>query len=109
MVDQTVPDELLTKIKTMAGITDSAKDDWLKIMIPLLIDQVGEQCNNSFDINDLPSGMVLYLEKAVEFNMSDVRLKSRSMGNVSYTFNTEFPVSVTILLRPYKRMRFRCL
>lgn len=108
MVDQMVSDSLLAKIKTMAGITDSAKDDWLKVMIPLLLDQAVEQCNNAFDINNLPAGMILYLEKAVEFNMSDVRLKSRSMGNVSYAFNTELPDSVISLLRPYKRMRFRC-
>lgn len=103
-----VPTELMDKIKVMAGIADDSKDEWLKVMIPELIDQAGEQCNNTFDMNDLPAGMTLYLEKAIEFNMSDVRLKSRSMSNVSYSFNTELPDSVTKLLRPYKRVRFIC-
>jgi hypothetical protein len=104
-----VPSDLLDKIKVMLGITDNSKDDYLNTMIPLIVDDVQEQCNNTFDISNLPSGIIRYLAKALEFDMGDSRLKSRSLGNVSYSFNTELPDSVAKLLRPYKKVRFRCL
>lgn len=104
-----VPSELLDQLKKILGISDDSRDDYLNIMIPLVVDDVQEQCNDTFDVNNLPSGIIRYLAKVLEFEMGDSRLKSRSMGNVSYSFNTELPDSVTKLLRPYKRVRFRCL
>jgi hypothetical protein len=104
-----VPSDLLNTIKVMLGIADNSKDDYLNIVIPLIVDDVQEQCNNTFDISNLPSGIIRYLAKALEFDMGDSRLKSRSLGNVSYSFNTELPGSVAKLLRPYKKVRFRCL
>lgn len=106
MPAQTVPQVLLDQVKKIQQIKDTSKDDYLNTIIPLLLDDAQEQCNQTFKIDALPSGIVLYLAKACEFNLGDTRLKSRSMGNVSYSFNTELPASVTKLLRPYKRVRF---
>ncbi|WP_081787944.1 phage head-tail connector protein [Sporolactobacillus terrae] len=105
----TVPQALLQQIKTLTGLNDDTKDAYLNTVIPLIVEDAQEQCNNTFDINNLPAGIIRYLAKVIEFDMGDSRLKSRSLGNVSYSFNTELPDSVTRLLRPYKRVRFRCL
>lgn len=57
----------------------------------------------------LPDGVRLFMAKFIELNSTNASLKSRSMGTVSYTYQTEMPASLMSLLRPYKRIRFRAL
>ncbi|MGG3625529.1 phage head-tail connector protein [Bacillus gobiensis] len=93
-------------VKKILGITTTKHDEYLSTVIPLFIEQASDYCNQSFDEKNLPGGVQLYLAKSIEFNMGSSTLKGRSMGNVSYSYNTELPESVTKLLRPYKRLRF---
>ncbi|MGG3662096.1 phage head-tail connector protein [Bacillus gobiensis] len=93
-------------VKKILGITTTKHDEYLSTVVPLFIEQASDYCNQSFDEKNLPSGVQIYVAKAIEFNIGSTSLKGRSMGNVSYSYNTELPESVTKLLRPYRKLRF---
>lgn len=92
-------------IKNMLGIKSAKHDSYLTEVIPLFIDHAKELCNNQFP-EGIPSGVKLYVAKAVEFNMGSSTLKGRKMGDVSYSYDTELPKSITKLLAPYRRLKF---
>jgi Phage gp6-like head-tail connector protein len=94
-------------IKNMLGIKTEKHDMYLDEVIPLFIDHAKEYCNNQFD-GDLPSGVRIYVAKAIEFNMNPTNLKGRKMGEVSYSYQTEFPRSILKYLAPYRKVRFKC-
>lgn len=96
-------------VKSMLGITTNKHDAYLHEMISLFVELAKEKCNNSFEVDgevQLPAGVKLYVAKAIEFNMRPVGLKDRTMGDVSYSYVTELPKSITDFLRPYKRVKF---
>ncbi|WP_332238882.1 phage head-tail connector protein [Sporolactobacillus sp. KGMB 08714] len=99
---------LTDQVKALLGISDSSKDAYLNVFVPGTLQQVNDYCNQSFTEDDAPFAVVKFIAKSAELDMSDVRLKSRSMGNVSYSFNTELPDSVMSLLTPYRKVRFTC-
>lgn len=88
------------------GMDTNKHDAYLTTMVPLLLEHAGEYCNNSFDEESLPAGVKLYVAKAVEFNMKPANLKSRTMGEVSYTYDTELPKSIMKYLAPHRKVRF---
>jgi hypothetical protein len=100
----------VTNVKTMLQIKTEKHDDYLKEVLPLFIEKAKADCNNTFlDDNGnevLPAGVKLYVAKAIEYNMGPVNLKGRKMGEVSYSYETELPGSITKHLKPYKRLRF---
>lgn len=95
-------------LKTMLGITTDRHDAYLKEVIPLFIDFAKDYCNNRFLVDGaekLPAGVKLFVAKAIEFNMAPSNLSARSMGDVSYSYETELPESVLRHLKPYRRLR----
>ncbi|MCM3108775.1 phage head-tail connector protein [Bacillus velezensis] len=95
-------------IKNMLGIKTDSHDAYLAEVLPLFIDQAKDWCNNSFTVNGeekLPAGVKLYVAKAIEHNMTPSNLSGRSMGDVSYSYETELPSSITELLAPYRKLR----
>lgn len=98
-------------VKKLLQIKTTKHDDYLDAIIPLIIEDVKAKCNNQFldpvsGDESLPGGVKIYISKACQYNMQPSNLKSRSMGNVSYSFDLEFPTSITKLLSPYKRLKF---
>jgi hypothetical protein len=96
----------LQSVKNMLQLNTDKHDSYLAEAIPLFIDQAQEYCNNTFVKDELPSGVKLYVVKAIEHNMQPVTLKGRTMGEVSYSFETELPKSIMKYLAPYRRVRF---
>lgn len=92
---------LKTDLKAMTG----ADDAYLDIMIPILIDLANNETNRDYTELDLPHGIKLFIAKAIEYNKTQGGLQARSMGSVSYTYDTDFPNSIMSLLKPYKRIR----
>ncbi|MFT0800368.1 phage head-tail connector protein [Bacillus swezeyi] len=95
-------------IKTMLGIATSKHDAYLEEVIPLFIEFAKDYCNNKFLVNEeekLPAGVKLFVAKAIEFNMAPSNLSARSMGDVSYSYETELPETVMRHLKPYRRLR----
>lgn len=96
----------LQTVKDMLGIKSSQHDAYILTMIPVMQEVAERECHQTFG-DTPPAGVQLYIAKTIEFNMGDSGLKARSMGEVSYTYNTEMPESIASLLRPYKRIRIR--
>jgi hypothetical protein len=99
----------LQTVKNMLSIKTTQHDDYLTEMLPILIDFAKDKCNNPFLVNGvetLPSGVKLFVKNAMDFNMNSSGLKGRTMGEVSYSYNTDFPPSIMKYLSPYKRVKF---
>lgn len=92
-------------VKRLIGLTTAKHDEYIFNMIQILSEFVSDYCNRSFD-EGLPSGVKLFIAKAIQYNMNVTGITGRSMGGVSYSYESDYPPSVMRLLRPYKRMRF---
>ena len=100
----------LQNVKNMLQFNTDKHDSYLLEVIPLFIDQAKEYCNNTFmkdGKEELPSGVKLYIVKAIEYNMKPVTLKGKTMGEVSYSYETELPKSIMKYLAPYRKVRFK--
>lgn len=100
----------IQNVKNMLGIYTDKHDAYLAEVMPLFIELAKEKCNNSFQVDgaeSLPAGVKLYVAKAIEHNMGDSTLKGRTMGSITYSYETELPQSITKHLAPYKRVRFK--
>lgn len=95
----------LKKIKLLANITTDEHDEFIELYFSLCLDWIQAYCNNSFG-EEIPPAVYLFIAKAVRMNMKPVELKARTMGTVSYTYNTEYPESMLSLLTPYRRLKF---
>jgi Phage gp6-like head-tail connector protein len=100
----------ITQVKNLTGIKTDNHDSYIAEALPLFIEHAKHECNNTFmveGVEELPSGVQLYVAKAIEFNIGPSNIKGRTMGEVSYSFETELPKSITKFLKPYKRLRFK--
>lgn len=97
----------LQSLKNMMGYANTDKHDpYLIEMLPIMIEHAEDQCRTSFG-DELPGGVKLFVVNAIKFNMNPPGLKSRSMGEVSYSYNTDFPPNIMRYLAPYKKVRIR--
>lgn len=97
----------LTSLKIMLGLQNTIKhDEYLNEVLPLFDEIARTECRLSKDA-ELPAGVKLYISKAIEFNMKPSNVKNRSMGSVTYGFETNLPRSITQYLAPYRKMRAR--
>lgn len=99
------------EVKKILQIKTTTHDEYFDIMIPLLIDWARDYTNNKFEdtsqpTSSLPGGVQIFIAKACEYNMIKAGINSRTMGEVSYTYELDFPPSIMKYLRPYKRLRF---
>lgn len=102
----------IKEIKLINGEQGTGKDEYYRAMLPIIFDEVKEHCNNTFGETEsgppaLPGGVKLFMAKAIQFNENKAGLKGRSMGSVSYSYETEFPESLYKYLRPYRKVKFR--
>jgi len=103
----------VSDVKTLLQIAedDTSKDDYLEAVIPLLVDYAKDYCKQTFtedEVEVLPGGVQLAIAKMAEFNMANVAEKSTTVGAYSTTLvaGTEYPKSITKLLRPYRQVKF---
>lgn len=101
-------------IKAINGIpsNESKHDEYIETMLPMLLEAVISHTNNNFGgiqadgSVKMPGPVKIYLAKAIERNTMKTGLKSRSMGSVSYSYDTKVPEELKDLLTPYKKVRF---
>lgn len=98
----------VSDVKILAGIKTDEHDDFIETYCAVCFDWIKAYCNNEFT-KGVPKAVELFMAKALNLNMTPVHLKARSMGTVSYTYNTEYPESVLSLLTPYRRVKFYAL
>lgn len=101
------------EIKAINGIpsTEDKHDAYIMTVLPLLLESVMAYTNNNFNIQQdgtlrIPGGVKIYLAKAIERNTMQTGLKSRSMGSVSYSYDTAIPDELKNMLSPYKKVKF---
>jgi len=99
-------DEQLTELKTMNNEKGVNHDAFYRALAPVLFETAREHCNKEWLPEEMPAGVKLFIAKAIQFNKNPTGLSGRSMGTVSYSYDTEFPKSIWTYLRPYKRVRF---
>lgn len=99
----------IQEVKKMIGISNTDKHDgYLEVAVPLFVEFALERCSNAnLDKDKLPAGVKIFVAKAVEHNMGNSSLKGRTMGGVSYSYETDLPKTIMDYLNPYKRMRMR--
>jgi hypothetical protein len=99
----------LQEVKDILGITSTKHDLYIQTSIPLLTEFIQDYSNNTFaDENGnvvLKGGSKIALAKMIEYNMNKSGQSSRSFGEVSYSFDTDFPQSILKLLQPYLRIK----
>ena len=96
----------IAQVKALLGLTTSKHDQFIEEMTPILIEYTQEYCNNQFK-DQLPGPVKLFIARAIQFNMNPAGVSSRSMGGASYSYETSYPDSLTSMLKPYRKVRFR--
>lgn len=72
-------------------------------LTPIYFDVAIDYCNNK----DLEfDRIIVFLAKAVQFYSHKAGLTARSMGTVSYSYDTDLPSSILQLLKPFKKLRW---
>jgi hypothetical protein len=94
----------LESVKTALQIKTNDHDQYLNELITLLTDYVKDYCNNPFET--MPAGVELFIPKAIDYLMNKSGVSSETMGQVSYSYDLDFPASILRLLRPYKRLKW---
>jgi Phage gp6-like head-tail connector protein len=97
---------LIDEIATMAEVDLTKHQNYLNVMIPALLEKAQEYCNNTFDVKNPPGGVKVFLAESIQHKLNTKGLFSRTMGSVSYSFDTEVPVKVLRHLKPYRKVRF---
>lgn len=100
---------LTVEIKELLGLNTNKHDVYIEAMVPILAEYAKDYCNNSFFIGNeevIPGPVKLFVAKAIEYNMNPAGVSGRSMGGASYSYETDFPPSITRLLKPYRKVRF---
>lgn len=97
----------LTTVKTILRITSTQYDEYLTAMIPRAKFYAESYCHRTFD-DPLPLDVETFIAKYCEYNMIQQGLQSKTMGEVSYTFDIEERVPRTLLayLKPYRKLAF---
>lgn len=97
-------------VKTILQIKTNNHDPYIEVMLPLLVEFTKEWCNNPFlnseDEEELPSGVQIFVPKAIEYLMNKSGVSSRTMGAVSYSYDLDFPPSLLKMIKPYRKVRF---
>ena len=98
---------LIDEIATMAEVDKTKNEMYLTTMIPILLEFAEDKCNNSFDEENPPAGVKVFVSESIKYKLNSKGLSSRSMGSVSYSYDTDLPDKVIKHLSPYKKVRFR--
>lgn len=100
----------IEEVKRILGVPESNTryDEYLTTVVPLFVEHVKAYCNRSFTdedgVEDLPGGVKIAVAKWAESNMQKSGLRSRTTGQVSYTYDTDIPDSIRKMLAPYRRL-----
>jgi hypothetical protein len=101
----------LAEVKTLLGITDTAKDSYITAMIPIVEDFVKRYCNDDFLAEDgvtsaFPAGIKLPVVQLIKASMVYKGVAGESIGDYSVSFFSTIPQSILIGLKPYKKLKF---
>jgi Phage gp6-like head-tail connector protein len=98
--------ELVDEIVMMSQIDKEKHEDYIKTMIPILIERAEDYCNNKFNADNPPAGVKIFIAESIKHKLNTKGLTSRSMGSVSYSYDTDLPDKVLKTLKPYRKLAF---
>jgi len=92
----------------MIGEIDIIKhNDYLEVMTPALLEFAQDYCNHTFDAENPPGAVKIFIAESIKFKLDSKGRSSRQMGSVSYNYDTNLPEKIKANLRPYRKVRFR--
>ncbi|WP_419892818.1 phage head-tail connector protein [Oceanobacillus kimchii] len=97
---------LIDEIAIMAEIDQAKHERYLSIMVPIFIEVAEDHCGTSFNVMQLPAGVKLFIAESIKYKLKNAGLSSRSMGSVSYSYDTKLPDKVKNHLSPYRKLVF---
>lgn len=92
------------RINQWSMTDETLNDEVITFLIEVYRGRAEEYCNNIF-AEDLPYTVQEFIAKCIKLNPMDL-LKQRSMGEVSYTYETDIPKSLFRSLNIYRRLRW---
>lgn len=99
-------DEQIKELKLFNNEKGDKHDAFYGALAPILFETAQEYCNQEWLPEQMPGGVKLFIAKAIQFNKTPTGLSARSIGTVSYSYDTEFPKAIWTYLRPFKRVKF---
>ena len=86
--------------------TDESRDAEITELIPHYLKVAEEYCNRSFD-KSIPSGVEEFIAHSISNSFArQGSLKSRTMGTVSYTYNSDSEQDSLKLLNKYRKLNW---
>ena len=98
---------LMDEVAMIGEIDLNKHSDYVNTMIPILLEFAETKCNNTFDEIKPPAGIKIFIAESIKHKLNNKGLKARSMGSVTYTYDTELPDKIVKNLNPYKKVRFK--
>ncbi|MEK4922021.1 phage head-tail connector protein [Cytobacillus sp. FSL R5-0569] len=102
-------DYLIDQVSSIAGIDKEKHQTYLSVMVPILLEYAEDYCGATFVGYDPPAGVRLFIGESLRHKIKADGLSSRSMGSVSYSYDTDLPEKIKRNLKPYRRVRFHAL
>ena len=93
---------MLENIKLLLGITTNDKDNLLNLLISQVIDEVKDFTHRE-EVYELQST----IEKMVIYNYNRLGtegVNSESYSGISYNYSTDYPESIMITLKRYRKL-----
>jgi|SRR5690606_19064474 len=91
----------------MMGEIDATKhSNYLDEYIPILIEDAERYCHTRFDKENPPAGVKIFIAESIRHKLNTKGLKSRTMGSVSYTYDTDLPNNLYKSLKTYRKVAF---
>lgn len=98
--------DLVDEIAMMGEINKEKHGKYIKTMVPILIERAEDYCNNSFDYDKPPAGVKIFIADSIKHKLNTKGLTGRSMGSVSYSYDTDLPEKLLKSLKPYRKLVF---
>lgn len=99
----------IQEVKDINRWNTEKHDSYIGIVLPMFVEAVKGYCGNPFTdengVESLPGSVRVAVAKWIEFNVLQSGVSGRSQG-VSYSYETQVPDSIKMLLQPHRRLKF---
>ena len=96
-------------VKTILKIVDTNSDALIKLLIPMVEQQILTYTKNTFLVDDavvFPADVELAAIKLINYHMNhNDNVAAESAGNSSTTFITDIPCDIKAMLNPYRKLK----
>lgn len=94
--------EAIKLITINNDLMTSERIEHYKVLAPIYFDVACAYCHTKLDYKN--KSVQLFIAKAIQYYSHNIGIASRSMGTVSYSFETNLPESVLRVIKPFKKV-----